>query len=120
METTCECPLLIQEAFNHQTELGWHLAIRGVFSNKAQVWYLYEQEDELPHYDRVLFDEPLEQILQQPWQSLQHWVVITLPTVCRSIREKDIRSFFQRRGRNRTLGGTEEPNGSHSTINTVV
>jgi hypothetical protein len=52
----------------------------------AQVRQLYNQIDLLPAADREILDMPLEARLQQPVQTLQHWINITTPTVHQCIQ----------------------------------
>ena len=65
---------------------------------------LYKLGDEISHHDRDIFDEPIEEKLRRPINSLRQWVKITIPTVnkcMRDFKEKlrskqhDIRNFFK-------------------------
>jgi hypothetical protein len=51
----------------------------------AQVQQLYDQTEFLSADDRVILDMPIEDRLQLPLPTLQHWVKITEPTISQCI-----------------------------------
>ena len=69
-----------------------------------QVRNLYKFGDEMSQHDRIIFDEPIEEKLRRPIQSLRQWVKNTIPTANKCMRDfklklrtrqHDIRSFFR-------------------------
>ena len=74
-----------------------------------QVRNLYSFGDEMSQYDRAIFDEPIEEKLRRPINSLRQWVKNTIPTANKCMRDfkaklqskqHDIRRFFQPKGAN--------------------